>query len=81
MSGQPERAFERGVWHAPGGPSETTGTKQPALFGLSIDQGTRIAGVGCTMDLDYGLVVGAVVVWIWIIDGLRKIDGTFEKIY
>ena len=23
QSGQPKRAFERGVWHAPGGPSET----------------------------------------------------------
>ena len=32
------------------------------------------------MDLDYGLVEGAVVVWIWIIDGLRKINGPFEKI-
>ena len=27
----PEHAFERRVWHAPGG--KTTGTKQPTLFG------------------------------------------------
>jgi len=48
--GSPEARFERGVWHAPGW--KTTGTKQPAQFGLSIDKGTRIAGMGCAMDLD-----------------------------
>jgi len=40
-NGQPERAFERGVWQTAGGPAETPNASLPALFGNEIESNNK----------------------------------------
>jgi hypothetical protein len=49
-SGKPERAFERGGWHAPGG--KTTDASLPALFGHEIESNARSA-----WEMQYNIIL------------------------
>lgn len=46
MGSSPVTRFEWGLWHAPVGPSKTTGTQQPTLFGNEIESNARLAVQG-----------------------------------